>query len=127
MRIKGSRVDKGIKPKAPQILPCLFYLKVCFVIMSVRLFFIISNKYYQLSKFLLLMQHNIDISLFLFHLDGIEFDLAACEFAFDSFAFEIGMVEFDATVNGFVFGICVIGLEIFEFELDLFEFDPKKV
>ena len=56
------------------------------------------------------MHHNIYLSLFLFHIDAIEFDLVICEFAFDSFEFEIGVVEFDATVNEFEFGIFVIGL-----------------
>ena len=36
-----ERVDKGVKPKAPQILQCLLDLKPCFVSMSVRLFFTI--------------------------------------------------------------------------------------
>ena len=34
-----SRVDKGVRPKVPQILPRLFDLKPCFVSMSTRLFY----------------------------------------------------------------------------------------
>ena len=50
--------------------------------------------------------------MFLFHLDAIKFDLV-CEFAFDSFEFEIVIIEFAATVNGFVFRIFIFVLEIF--------------
>ena len=37
-----------------------------------------------------------------------------------SLYFEIELVGFDAMVNEFVFGIFVFGLEILEFEFDLF-------